>query len=65
LARDKRLVVKCTLERIFVMTEKKTPSDQSNKTAKPSRDGALAKEDLDKVTGGINPQPLPPRDPPE
>ncbi len=47
------------------MTEKKTPSDRSNKTAKPSRDGALAKEDLDKVTGGINPQPLPPRDPPE
>ena len=53
------------------MTDKKTipaPATKSGadadktSTNKPAtRDRTMSKEELDKVSGGINPQPLPPR----
>lgn len=44
-------------------TEKRENPD--NKTPKPAADDKpLSKEDLDKATGGLNPQPLPPEPPP-
>ncbi len=48
------------------MAEKKTTPEQSSvphPSKEPPRDGILSQEELDKVAGGLNPQPLPPRNP--